>query len=158
MAGMTEAQARRQGYVLLVCLIVVIIGGLIVAPWTRYLWIPLGILSYPVGQWIRTGSVRGAFHERALAEAHDEVAEGAPVCGRCGQVARGHAQTDEVRYCHSDDERPSCYEREQWERAGRLAGDDPAGVRSRGAVSGFAAGGQAGPPGMRRGMKNAPDR
>jgi len=36
--------------------------------------------------------------------------------------------------------------------------EDPGVARSRGAVSGVAAGGEAGPPGMRRGMKNAPDR
>jgi hypothetical protein len=41
-------------------------------------------------------------------------AEDCAVCGRCGQPPRGFAQINEVRYCHDDSQRPSCYELASW--------------------------------------------
>lgn len=33
-------------------------------------------------------------------------------CARCGRPAAGHAFINEDRYCHGDEQRPSCYERQ----------------------------------------------
>ncbi len=41
------------------------------------------------------------------------------LCASCGKVAEGSAHIDGKRYCHGDDQRPSCYELHQWARAGR---------------------------------------
>lgn len=43
----------------------------------------------------------------------------APICGFCGNPATGLASINGRRYCHGDDDAdPTCYELEQWKRAG----------------------------------------
>lgn len=39
-------------------------------------------------------------------------------CGRCGDHPTGYAQIGGVRFCHGNEARPTCYERESWDRAG----------------------------------------
>lgn len=36
-------------------------------------------------------------------------------CVRCGNEATGLATINDARYCHGDDERPSCYEQQGWD-------------------------------------------
>lgn len=38
------------------------------------------------------------------------VGRGPEKCARCGMVAVGYARINDDRYCHGDDQRPSCYE------------------------------------------------
>lgn len=33
------------------------------------------------------------------------------LCGLCGNVAAGFASVSGVRYCHGEDDSPTCYER-----------------------------------------------
>lgn len=37
-------------------------------------------------------------------------------CARCGKPAQGYATIGDERYCHGDQEQPTCYMREQWEQ------------------------------------------
>jgi hypothetical protein len=39
-------------------------------------------------------------------------------CARCGKPAQGYATIANERYCHGDQERPTCYMRTLWEQAG----------------------------------------
>lgn len=52
-------------------------------------------------------------------------------CARCGEPAQGYANIDSERYCHGDQERPTCYMRELWDRAG-VATDQAPFFRERG--------------------------
>jgi hypothetical protein len=38
-------------------------------------------------------------------------------CARCGNEAAGYATIGEDRYCHGDNEQPTCYMRASWERS-----------------------------------------
>lgn len=48
-------------------------------------------------------------------EANPRLNDGT-LCSRCGKPAEGVAEINGDRYCHGDNQRPSCYERESWER------------------------------------------
>lgn len=36
-------------------------------------------------------------------------------CGRCGEAAQGYAYIDQQRYCHGEQEKPTCYMKSSWE-------------------------------------------
>ena len=40
------------------------------------------------------------------------------VCGYCGQPPVEWALINDQRFCHQDDQVPSCYEKAQWEHYG----------------------------------------
>ncbi len=49
---------------------------------------------------------------------------GGELCTRCGQPAAGAAWIGGQRFCHGDEDHPSCFMREQWDRSG-AAGPAP---------------------------------
>lgn len=64
------------------------------------------------------GNRQGRDAGPGTAPARGEVEPGVDACGRCGRdPAAGFAFHGTVRYCHGDDERPSCYEKESWRQA-----------------------------------------
>jgi hypothetical protein len=60
-------------------------------------------------EWVREGIRRQSVY---APEAATTVA-----CARCGLPALGFATIGDQRVCHSDEERPSCYELGLWDQA-----------------------------------------
>jgi hypothetical protein len=42
---------------------------------------------------------------------------GDTLCRRCGAPAAGYAAIDGQRYCHGDNEQPTCYMRQSWDES-----------------------------------------
>lgn len=47
--------------------------------------------------------------------AETTLGRGPENCALCGLVAQGSARIGDLRYCHGDDQDPSCYEEAQWD-------------------------------------------